>query len=108
MKLCVIPGDGIGQEVIPAAVTVLQAVCPQLKLVPARAGWDCFQACGTSVPQETLDAIRTCGAALFGAVSSPSRKVAGYRSAVLVMRQALDLYLNVRPIFSLPGVSPRA
>lgn len=108
MKLCVIPGDGIGQEVIPAAVTVLQAVCPQLELVPARAGWDCFQACGTSVPQETLDAIRTCGAALFGAVSSPSRKVAGYRSAVLVMRQALDLYLNVRPIFSLPGVSPRA
>jgi homoisocitrate dehydrogenase len=107
MKLCVIPGDGIGQEVIPAAVTVLQAVCPQLELVSARAGWDCFQACGTSVPQETLDAIRACGAALFGAVSSPSRKVTGYRSAVLVMRQSLDLYLNVRPIFSLPGVSPR-
>jgi homoisocitrate dehydrogenase len=106
-KLCVIPGDGIGQEVIPAAVQVLQAVVPDLKIVTAEAGWDCFLRRGVSVPEETLAAIRACGAALFGAVSSPSRKVEGYRSAILTMRQVLNLYANIRPVRSWPGVSPR-
>lgn len=107
-KLCVIPGDGIGREVIPAAVEVLQAVVPDLVLVEADAGWDTFQREGVSVPEATLAAIRQCGTGLFGAVSSPSRKVAGYRSAILTMRQALGLYANIRPVRSWPGVSPRA
>ncbi len=106
-KLCVIEGDGIGREVIPAAVRVLRAAIPDLVTVPAEAGWECFQRRGASVPPETLAAIRTCGAALFGAVSSPSRKVEGYRSAILTMRQELDLYANLRPVRSLPRVSPR-
>ncbi len=106
-RLCTIPGDGIGREVIPAAVRVLRAAIPGLETVPAEAGWECFQRRGVSVPEETLAAIRDCGAALFGAVSSPSRKVEGYRSAILTMRQALDLYANLRPVRSLPRVSPR-
>ncbi len=106
-QLCIIPGDGIGREVIPAAVRVLQAAIPGLRTVPAEAGWECFLRRGVSVPQETLEAIRACGSALFGAVSSPSRKVEGYRSAILTMRQALDLYANLRPVRSLPRVSPR-
>ena len=106
-RLCVIEGDGIGREVIPAAVRVLEAVIPGLEVTQALAGWECFQKQGTSVPVETLTAIRDCGAALFGAVSSPSRKVEGYRSAILTLRQALDLYANLRPVRSLPGVSPR-
>lgn len=106
-KLCVIPGDGIGREVIPAAVEVLQAVVPDLVLVEAEAGWDTFQQEGVSVPEATLAAVRQCGAGLFGAVSSPSHKVAGYRSAILTMRQALGLYANIRPVRSWPGVSPR-
>src|SRR5512142_2078647 len=106
-KLCVIEGDGIGREVIPAAVRVLQAAIPGLETVPAEAGWECFLRRGVSVPEETLATIRACGTALFGAVSSPSRKVDGYRSAILTMRQALDLYANLRPVRSLPRVSPR-
>lgn len=106
-QLCTIPGDGIGREVIPAAVRVLQAAIPGLETVPAEAGWECFLRRGISAPEETLAAIRACGAALFGAVSSPSRKVEGYRSAILTMRQALDLYANLRPVRSLPRVSPR-
>lgn len=106
-KLCVIPGDGIGQEVIPAAVRVLQTAVPHLQLTSASAGWQTFLDQGVSVPPETLHAIRNCGAALFGAVSSPSHKVEGYRSAILTMRQELDLYANVRPVRSLPGISPR-
>lgn len=106
-KLCVIPGDGIGQEVVPAAVRVLQVAIPGLEVVEAEAGWDCFQRQGVSVPEATLAAIRECGAALFGAVSSPSYRVTGYRSAILTMRQALDLYANIRPVQSWPNVSPR-
>ena len=107
-RLCVIPGDGIGQEVIPAAVEVLQHVLPGLETVQAEAGWECFLKHGVSVPEVTLDSIRQCGAALFGAVSSPARKVEGYRSAIITMRQGLNLYANIRPVWSLPQVSPRS
>jgi homoisocitrate dehydrogenase len=107
-NLCVIPGDGIGLEVVPAAVQVLIRVIPDLKILPAEAGWGCFQKHGVSVLPETFETIQECSAALFGAVSSPSRKVKGYRSAILSMRQSLDLYANIRPVRSLPGISPRA
>lgn len=101
-KLVVIPGDGVGREVVPAAVEVLQAAIPDLQVQPADAGWACFERRGTSVPAETLVAIRESGAALFGAVASPARRVAGYRSAIVTMRQELELYANVRPIRSWP------
>ena len=106
-NLCVIPGDGIGLEVVPAAVQVLEKVFPDLDVVWANAGWSYFQEHGVSVPDDTFAAIRRCGAALFGAVSSPSKRVKGYRSAILSMRQSLDLYANIRPVRSLPGLSPR-
>lgn len=106
-KLCVIHGDGIGHEVIPAAVKVLQAASPDIEIIEAEAGWDCFLKHGVSVPEETLAAIQECKAALFGAVSSPSYKVKGYRSAIITMRQDLELYANIRPIQSLPRISPR-
>lgn len=105
--LCVIPGDGIGQEVIPAAVSILRAAVPELQTTMAEAGWECFLRHGSSVPEATLDQIRSCGAALFGAVSSPSYAVDGYRSAILTMRQSLDLYASIRPVQSWPRVSPR-
>lgn len=100
--LCVIEGDGIGQEVVPAAVQVLRAVLPGLEVVPAEAGWGCFTRRGVSAPEETLARVRACGAALFGAVASPSHAVAGYRSAIVTMRQALGLFANIRPTRSLP------
>lgn len=106
-KLCVIPGDGIGLEVIPAAVQVLEKTIPEFEVSYAEAGWNCFQTHGVSVLPQTLETIRVCGAALFGAVSSPSRKVEGYRSAILTLRQELDLFANLRPVHSLPVISPR-
>ena len=107
-KLCIIEGDGIGKEVIPAAVQVLEKAVPGLEISQAEAGWETFTRTGVSVPAETLAAVRASGAALFGAVSSPSRKVEGYRSAILTLRQELDLYANLRPVRSLPVVSPRS
>ncbi len=97
LKLCVIPGDGVGREVIPCAVEALRRVAPDLETVDADAGWDCFTRAGNAFPDATRAAIETCGAALFGATSSPSRKVEGYRSPILQMRQAFDLFANLRP-----------
>ncbi|MEL0168988.1 MAG: isocitrate/isopropylmalate family dehydrogenase [Pseudomonadaceae bacterium] len=107
-RLCVIPGDGIGHEVIPVAVAALQRLIPGLQVVTADAGWDCFQRTGRSVPEQTLEHMRECDAGLFGAVSSPARKVEGYRSAILTLRQALGLNCNLRPIRSWPVISPRS
>ena len=106
-NLCVIPGDGIGKEVIPAAVDLLKAVVPGLNLVMAEAGWECFLRTGTSLPEATKELMRECRAGIFGAVSSPAKKVEGYRSTILQMRQSFDLYANIRPVWSLPRVSPR-
>lgn len=95
--LCVIPGDGVGREVIPSAVAVLQKALPELRVMEADAGWDCFTHTGDALPQRTRETIAECGAALFGATSSPSRKVEGYRSPIVHMRQLFDLYANLRP-----------
>ncbi len=101
MKLCVLPGDGVGQEVIPAAVGVLKHLLPELETVDADVGWACFQRTGNALPDETKQSIRDCGAALFGAVSSPSKKVEGYRSPIVQMRREFDLYANLRPTVGL-------
>jgi len=105
--LCVIAGDGIGPEVVPVAVDALQRLMPGLRTCEAEAGWGCFERMGTSVPQATLDLMKGCGAGIFGAVSSPSHAVAGYRSAILTLRQALALNCNLRPVRSWPVISPQ-
>ncbi|MCP8467883.1 isocitrate/isopropylmalate family dehydrogenase [Pseudomonas sp. ZM23] len=106
-RLCVIPGDGIGREVVPVAIEVLERLLPDLQVEEAEAGWGCFERRGMSVPQTTLASLSACGAGLFGAVSSPSHRVEGYRSAILTLRQELALNLNLRPVRSRPRVSPR-
>jgi homoisocitrate dehydrogenase len=107
-RLCVIPGDGIGQEVVPAAVAVLRAVMPELEIVHAEAGWGTFQRTGTALPAETLAAARACGAVLFGAVSSPSHPVEGYRSPIVALRREMDVFANLRPTRGWPvaGAQP--
>jgi homoisocitrate dehydrogenase len=101
--ICLIPGDGIGNEVIPAAVQALQALHLDLNFVEAKAGFDCFRECGEALPAETLDTVRQSDAVLFGATSSPSGGTRGYRSPILALRQELNLYANLRPCRSLPG-----
>lgn len=101
-RICVIDGDGIGQEVIPAAVAVLQATGVDLAFVPAEAGFGCFLRRGAALPAETLTLARECAATLFGATQSPSGKIEGYRSPILDLRRELDLYANLRPTRSLP------
>jgi homoisocitrate dehydrogenase len=102
-RIVLIPGDGVGQEVIPAAAEVLSHLGLGLEFVEARAGFEHFQKTGNAMPDETLAEVEAAGVALFGATSSPSTTVPGYRSPILAMRKAFDLYANLRPTFSLPG-----
>ena len=102
VRLCVIEGDGIGHEVVPAALAVLSSTGFPIEVVHADAGWDCFLERGMALPPETLELARQCDAILFGAVSSPSHKVAGYSSPIVELRRQLDLYANLRPSHSWP------
>lgn len=105
-RIGVIPGDGIGREVVPWAVETLKAVASASGLswefVDLEAGWACFQEQGSALPEATVAALETCDAALFGAVSSPSHKVEGYSSPIVAMRRRFDLYANLRPVVSWP------
>ena len=103
-KILLISGDGIGLEVIPAAQALLQATGLPLEFSYADAGWDTFQKTGTSVPEETLEAVKEADATLAGAFTSPSgsRKVPGFQGAIRYLRRTLDLFANLRPAKSRP------
>ena len=96
-----IGGDGIGPEVVDAAVRVVDAVCgDRIEWVDAEMGWRTFERTGRALPEATVEILEDCAGALFGAVSSPSYAVNGYRSPIVDLRRRLDLYANVRPLSS--------
>jgi homoisocitrate dehydrogenase len=101
-RIGIIPGDGVGQEVIPAAQRVLEALPLSFHFVPLEAGWGVFEKTGSALPYTTSSMIRACDGALFGATQSPTTKVEGYSSPILGLRKQLDLYANLRPIRSMP------
>ena len=103
-KILLIPGDGIGLEVIPAAEKLLKATGLLLELSYADAGWDTFQKTGNSVPDETLEKVKAADATLAGAFTSPSgsQKVPGFHGAIRYLRRTLDLFANLRPAKSRP------
>ena len=82
---------------------VLEALASSCNLnfsfVDLPAGYETFQKTGNALPDKTVDTLRKeCNGALFGAVSSPTTKVAGYSSPIVALRKKLDLYANVRPV----------
>jgi len=104
-KICVLPGDGIGPEVIDCTVKVLRAAARDLEFVNADIGQAAFRKHGKHLPDETLELMRSCDSCLFGAVTSSESP--DYQSPVLKFRKDLDLYANVRPIKSLVIVPSR-
>jgi homoisocitrate dehydrogenase len=108
MDLCVIEGDGIGLEVIPATVDILKYLLPNIKLHPARAGWQCFQETGKALPDETIALAHQVKAVLFGAANSPSYPVEGYSSPIVRLRRLLKTHANLRPTTYLPVPAARA
>ncbi|KAH1330476.1 homoisocitrate dehydrogenase [Aspergillus fumigatus] len=107
LRIGLIPGDGIGREVIPAGRRVLESLPASLNLkfsfVDLDAGFDTFKRTGTALPDKTVETLKECDGALFGAVSSPTTKVAGYSSPIVALRKKLDLYANVRPVKTTAG-----
>lgn len=108
MELCVIEGDGVGHEVVPAAVKVLKTVFPDLVIHEAHAGWDCFQETGQAISEDTVNLVVKIGALLYGAATSPSYPVEGYYSPVVRLRRDLKAHANIRPISYLPVPTARA
>jgi homoisocitrate dehydrogenase len=100
-RICLLPGDGIGPEVIGQASRVLEALALPFEYTCAEIGFDAYQKYGSPLPPETVAQIHASRAALFGAVTTPPN-LAGYSSPVIRMRREFDLYANLRPCRSIP------
>jgi isocitrate dehydrogenase (NAD+) len=103
--ITLIPGDGIGPEVTRATQRVLESARVRIDWEVHDAGAAVAEKRGTTLPEEVLESIRRNKIALKGPIGTPIGK--GFRSVNVTLRQALDLYSNVRPVRSLPGVEPR-
>ena len=100
-----IPGDGIGPELARAAVTVLEATGLDFEWRSVDAGEAQIAAHGTPLPDFVLESIRETKVALKGPITTPVGE--GFRSVNVTLRQALDLYANLRPARSMKGVESR-
>ncbi len=112
-RITVLPGDGIGPEVMAEALKVLRALEAgfrglRFECKKHRAGAACYRETGTELPPETLEACRTADAILFGSAGLPDvRSPDGTEIAPqLTLRVLLDLYAGVRPIKRYAGVPP--
>ena len=106
-RICLLPGDGIGPEVIECAESVLRALPLDFEVIRADIGFGAYERCGTPLPDSTLQEIQNSSAALFGAVTTPPN-IPNYFSPVVRMRQSLELYANLRPTRSIPHASSRS
>lgn len=104
-KITLIPGDGSGPEVIAAAKRVVEATGVAIEWEQAEAGAAMIEKYGTPLPDETIESIRRNGVALKGPVTTPVGT--GFRSVNVAMRKIFDLYANVRPAKTYPGVISR-
>jgi isopropylmalate/isohomocitrate dehydrogenase-like protein len=107
-RIAVLPGDGIGPEVVDAAIKVLAAVqetSKDLKLTftYGEAGYNCIEKYGTNVPQKTLEMLKQTDVCLKGPMTTPE-EAGSPPSAAVTIRKTFNLYANVRPCKSLPGV----
>jgi 3-isopropylmalate dehydrogenase len=98
VDIAVIPGDGIGNEVMPAAVSVLEAVDVAFSFTEAEAGDHVASEGRDPLPEETRDLAASADATLFGAAGETAADV------ILPLRSAVDSFVNVRPARTYPGV----
>lgn len=102
IDIVLIPGDGIGPEIAEAAKLAVEATGVDIRWHRHEAGEKQIEKCGSPLPPETIEAVRQYGVALKGPITTPIGK--GFRSVNVVMRREMDLYANVRPAKSIPGV----
>jgi len=110
------PGDGIGNQVLPEALRVLKAVSFDAEYVHADIGWECWINEGNALPQRTLDLLAKHKLGLFGAITSKPNKAAQeelkpelrgkglvYYSPIVTMRQKFNLDICMRPCVGFVG-----
>jgi 3-isopropylmalate dehydrogenase len=110
------PGDGIGNQVLPEALRLLKAVSFDAEYIHADIGWECWCREGNALPQRTIDLLAKHKLGLFGAITSKPKKEAeaelkpelkgkgySYFSPIVTMRQRFHLDTCVRPCISFPG-----
>ena len=97
-----IPGDGIGPDLTDAVKEVIMALDVDIEWEVAEAGETVMDREGTPLPESVLESIRRNKVAIKGPLTTPVGT--GFRSVNVALRKELDLYANVRPSLSLPGI----
>lgn len=100
-----IPGDGIGPEIIAATVQIIEATGVEFEWETRIMGAQALEKYGTTLPEDTIESIKRNRVALKGPQMTPVGK--GFTSVNVGLRKALDLYANVRPVKNLPNVPSR-
>jgi isocitrate dehydrogenase (NAD+) len=103
--ITLIPGDGIGPEIIAATVRIIEATGIDVEWETHIMGAQALEKFGTTLPDETIESIRRNKVALKGPQMTPIGK--GFTSVNVGLRKALDLYANVRPVKALPNLRAR-
>ena len=96
-QIAVVPGDGIGKEVMEATIFVLDSLDIDFDYVYAEAGDECLEKTGNALPAETLDIIRNADACLFGAAGETAADV------IVKIRQEMKMFANLRPVKTYPN-----
>ena len=115
-KIAVLPGDGVGPEVIEAAMIVLDEIALDAEYIYGDIGWEFWKKEGNPLPDRTVELMKNTDCALFGAITSKPKEEAQkelapelqgkglqYYSPIVKLRQLFDLYANVRPAKAYPG-----
>jgi isocitrate dehydrogenase (NAD+) len=100
--ITLIPGDGIGPEIVAATVRIIEATGIDVEWETHIMGATAQENYGTTLPEDTIESIKRNKVALKGPQTTPIGK--GFTSVNVGLRKALDLYANVRPIRSLPSI----
>ena len=98
-QIAVIPGDGIGKEVMEATINVLNSLDLDLNYVYGEAGDECLEKNGTALPDETIEIVRNADACLFGAAGETAADV------IVRLRQEMKMFANLRPVKSYPNTN---
>ncbi len=98
-QIAVIPGDGIGAEVMEATISILDELNLDFDYVYGEAGDECNEKHGTPLPKETLDIVRDADACLFGAAGETAADV------IVKIRQEMKMFANLRPVKTYPNTN---
>jgi 3-isopropylmalate dehydrogenase len=113
LNLALIPGDGIGTEVVAEAMKVLEAVAPKAGFTVSATEYDLgatrYNATGELLPESVIEELRTYDAILLGAIGDPSVPPGVLERGVLLpLRFVMDHHVNLRPVKLYPGCSGAA